>query len=159
MFDTRLFRQPWQHVPFVADAVLFLVQFWPIMVILQNLHQRRLLMLSSCQPPSQSWNETSFHGNVFRITDSLWGNPSVSCGPPHKGPVMRIFDFDASMLMWRHYNEWTDSWTIPGSRKYCAWQLYVYINYRGHERDFFTLFTVLGEVKQYNRKWEHVWYS
>ena len=35
---------------------------------------------------------TSWHGKAFRITGHLWGEPLVSGGSPHKGPVMRSFD-------------------------------------------------------------------
>ena len=35
---------------------------------------------------------TSWHGNAFRITDLLWGNPSVTGGFPHKGPLVSKFD-------------------------------------------------------------------
>ena len=27
-------------------------------------------------------HDTSYHGNVFRITDPLWGNPLVNSGSP-----------------------------------------------------------------------------
>ena len=33
----------------------------------------------------------SWHGNTFRVTGALWGNPPVTGGFLHKGPVMRSF--------------------------------------------------------------------
>ena len=35
---------------------------------------------------------TSSNGNIFHVTGPLWGNPTVTGGFPHKGPVTRNFD-------------------------------------------------------------------
>ena len=36
--------------------------------------------------------KASWHGHTLHITGPLWGEPPVSNGFPHKGPVMRRFD-------------------------------------------------------------------
>ena len=40
---------------------------------------------------------TSWHGNAFRITAPLWGNPPMTGGFPHKGPVIRSFGASLSL--------------------------------------------------------------
>ena len=35
---------------------------------------------------------SSSNGNIFRITDPLWGEPPVTCGFPSQRPVTQCFD-------------------------------------------------------------------